>query len=208
MALEEEGFFQTTDGYVYGWLWENGDWTWWSTLELAQEFNINLAGRPGVLYRRRYDLGEVEPWKSESDQSIEDLDEVEDTPPSEPRKMPSTLPLTTYANIRYRDSYGGSYSKSETSDDLNKVNGIGSRLKNSPELHVPIFDIDVPATLIPSSTEGHSHLYIDVPMTWRTYRRLLKECGRAGIVDKKFVKVSIREKMGLLRAPWVKKEEK
>ena len=57
--------------------------------------------------------------------------------------------------------------------------------------HAPVLDLDVPAKMIPSSTEGHHHLYIDVPMTWRKYKKLLRTLGKVGILEPGYVGASI-----------------
>jgi hypothetical protein len=47
-------------------------------------------------------------------------------------------------------------------------------------IHMPVLDLDVPHRLVPSSTPGHSHLYIDVEVPEKQYRRLVEvliECG-------------------------------
>jgi hypothetical protein len=41
---------------------------------------------------------------------------------------------------------------------------VASTIEGSDSLHTIMLDLDVPATLVPSSTPGHSHLYIDVPL--------------------------------------------
>lgn len=84
-----------------------------------------------------------------------------------------------------------------------KANLVGSRIHNN--IHLPVFDIDYEARLIPSTTEGHYHLYLDQPCTWRQYRRVLKAMAKAGIVQPGFAKMSIRRKQAFLRPPGVKK---
>jgi hypothetical protein len=49
--------------------------------------------------------------------------------------------------------------------------------------HLPVVDLDVPARLEPSGTPGHSHLYLDVPMTWAQYSTLLHALCAAGVVQ-------------------------
>lgn len=73
--------------------------------------------------------------------------------------------------------------------------------------HSVMLDIDIPAKLIPSSTEGHSHLYIDKEMSWREYRKLLRALMKAGIIEKGYYEVSVKRKATHLRLPWVKKVE-
>ena len=72
--------------------------------------------------------------------------------------------------------------------------------------HAPVLDIDFPATLVPSSTEGHFHLYLDKEITWDKYVVLLKALQEAGICEEGFVRQSIRRGMSFLRRPEVKKE--
>lgn len=73
-------------------------------------------------------------------------------------------------------------------------------------LHRPALDIDVPCELIPSSTEGHHHLYFPtVGLSWKQYEKLLKVLGECGILEDGYVKASISRKQSFLRAPGVKK---
>jgi hypothetical protein len=65
--------------------------------------------------------------------------------------------------------------------------------------HAPLFDLDIPARLVPSTTPGHTHLYIDHPMSWRQYKRLVRAMVRAGVVEKSWGREVIRSRMGLLR---------
>lgn len=84
---------------------------------------------------------------------------------------------------------------------------VTSLLRHQKGMHAPALDLDVPHTLIPSSTPGHSHLYIDVPMSWWRYKRLLKALAKAGIIEKGFVKASIARGHTDLRVPWKGKND-
>jgi len=53
----------------------------------------------------------------------------------------------------------------------------------SPGLHAPVLDLDFGARLVPSSTPGHFHLYLDKAMPWDTYRELLYALSKAGIIE-------------------------
>ena len=86
---------------------------------------------------------------------------------------------------------------------LKNANLISSRLDNGN--HVPTLDLDVPHYFVPSSTPGHSHLYIDVPMSWRKYKRLLRALYRAGIIERGFYKFSVRRGASFVRKPGIKK---
>lgn len=71
--------------------------------------------------------------------------------------------------------------------------------------HTLMLDIDVPATLLPSSTEGHAHLYIDVEMSWRKYRRVVKALAKAGIVEPAYYRASASRRHTALRLPGIGK---
>lgn len=81
---------------------------------------------------------------------------------------------------------------------------VGSRLVNS-DLHAPAIDLDVPARLIPSSTPGHFHLYIDVPMSWEQYDTVLSALAFAGVVEDGYVNASRSREQSFLRRPGVTK---
>lgn len=83
------------------------------------------------------------------------------------------------------------------------ANLVGSLCEDGT--HRPVIDIDLPARLVPSSTEGHFHLYIDVPMTLEVYLAMLDAMVAAGVVDAAYVQ-HVRERgMSLCRPEWVKK---
>jgi hypothetical protein len=75
----------------------------------------------------------------------------------------------------------------------------------APGLHCPVLDFDIPARLIPSTTEGHSHLYIDKPMTWEKYSKLLTVLGEVGILEPGYVGAGLRRGATFVRPPTVKK---
>ncbi len=93
----------------------------------------------------------------------------------------------------------------EETTSLSEANVISSKLANSNE-HTVMLDLDLPATLIPSSTPGHSHLFIDRVMTWPQYCRILRALSAAGVIEQGFAVASIRRGYTSLRLPWVKKE--
>ena len=71
--------------------------------------------------------------------------------------------------------------------------------------HAPVLDLDVPHRLVASTTEGHSHLYLDVPMSWRNYKKLLKALAKAGVIEHNYMAMSINRGHSAVRMPWVKK---
>ena len=71
----------------------------------------------------------------------------------------------------------------------------------------PCTALDGPAVLVPSSTPGHSHLYIDVPMTWEQYEAILTALADAGVMEQGYYRASKLRKGTHLRLPWVRKPE-
>lgn len=55
--------------------------------------------------------------------------------------------------------------------------------------------------LIPSSTEGHFHLYIDVALPWPTYSELLVRLGDEKILEDGYVSVSLARGATFVRKP-------
>lgn len=96
-------------------------------------------------------------------------------------------------------------------ENIGEVNLIGSQIyqddSRGDAMHAVTIDLDVPARLVPSSTPGHSHLYIDVPISWDEYEYILRALADAGILEEGYVKAAIRRKQTYLRPPWVKKGE-
>ena len=81
-----------------------------------------------------------------------------------------------------------------------------SRNYDPEYFHTPVLDIDVPAMLVPSSTPGNHHLYIDVPMTWSQYKRLLNVMCEVGILEPGYVNASKERGFTAVRLPWIRKE--
>lgn len=73
------------------------------------------------------------------------------------------------------------------------------------DVHTPVLDIDVPASLVPSSTPGKHHLYIDVPMSWDDYCKLLDVMAEVGILEPGYVSASKARGFTAVRLPWVRK---
>lgn len=118
------------------------------------------------------------------------------------RQVPGTLDRLLYTNVRWQDAY-------ETEDGRQPTRDIDVAQVASSELgdmmHAPVLDIDVPAFLVPSSTPGHSHLYIDQPMHWDQYAELLKALGYAGVLEPGYVGASLAREHTAVRLPWVRK---
>lgn len=70
-------------------------------------------------------------------------------------------------------------------------------------VHRPVIDIDWPVTVVPSRTEGHSHVYIDKTITWEQYLGVLDALAAAGIVETGYVKAARTRGHTAVRVPWV-----
>lgn len=107
-----------------------------------------------------------------------------------------------------RVEFDADYSKDNTPEaefvsGAEKANLITSLA--SGRMHKPVIDLDLPARLVPSSTEGHFHLYIDKKVPWEAYVRLLDAMRDAGLVEAGYVSASKARGFSAVRPPWVRK---
>lgn len=101
------------------------------------------------------------------------------------------------------DEYEGVHNESEGLVDADII----TSLDEVTGLHRPLLDIDFPVKVIPSTTPGHYHLYIDKPMTLERYERLLDCLSDANIIEYGYAQASIDRGYTALRLPWVKKSK-
>lgn len=87
--------------------------------------------------------------------------------------------------------------------DKDFANLIGSLCSDG--CHRPALDIDLPCELVPSTTEGHFHLYIDKPMSFQAYKKFVAALIDAGIVEPNHMKHLETNGMTTLRPAWAKK---
>jgi hypothetical protein len=105
-------------------------------------------------------------------------------------------------------------------DSLDEANVVSSRQRKSSfgfdpladepftnhgQLHTPVLDIDIPAAFIPSSTPGKNHLYLNAPMTWEQYVKLLDVLAEVGILEPGYVSASKARGFTAVRLPWIQK---
>lgn len=62
-----------------------------------------------------------------------------------------------------------------------------------------------PARLVPSSTNGHFHLYLDRYLAWDDYRSFLEELENTGIIEAGFCDMAIERGQSMVRVPQLKK---
>lgn len=97
----------------------------------------------------------------------------------------------------------------ERVDEWEKANAVSSEIVTWPlhkGEHAVLLDLDHRCWLFDSSSPGHYHLYIDVSISWRRYKKLLKALMRAGIIEKGYYKASISRGATFLRTPDTRKE--
>lgn len=71
--------------------------------------------------------------------------------------------------------------------------------------HMPVIDLDFECHLEPSTTPGHSHLYVNREISWRQYKRLLRALHEAGMIEAGFLRLSIHRGATFVRRPGVRK---
>lgn len=148
------------------------------------------------------------------------------TNPKRPQKIPSSLPHFLYARteetVKLHDAYTGeSWTQQRvnfprTQNEAEAVL-VSSRIDvpdepspfwNLPQtMHAPILDLDFPCHVVESSTPGHSHLYLDKPITARKYRRLLKALWKAGMIEEGYYRASLTRDATHLRHPRMTKDD-
>lgn len=120
-------------------------------------------------------------------------------------EVPSIYDHVFRGGVTYTDDYGLSYAGQGVVSSPGQADVVTSQIEGT-KYHSFMVDVDIPARLIPSTTPGCSHLYIDTPMTWRQYRRALRALAAAGVVEEGFYKASKRRGATHLRVPWKDKE--
>lgn len=112
-------------------------------------------------------------------------------------------------NVSDHDTYQDGTERSlEYSHKLSAAELLSSEILTeggTPGAHKVLLDIDVPAKLVPSSTEGHSHLYIDVSAPWEKIEVLLDAMVAVGAVEPGYAEVCKKRRMTNLRTPWTVK---
>lgn len=84
------------------------------------------------------------------------------------------------------------------------ANVVSSNLHGS-RLHAPIIDLDFPHEYVPSTTPGHGHLYLNVPISGWRFFALNLGLYLGGVIEKGYFVWSIRRGGNFVRRPWVKK---
>jgi CRISPR/Cas system CSM-associated protein Csm3 (group 7 of RAMP superfamily) len=91
--------------------------------------------------------------------------------------------------------------------DIEAANVITSMMTDKVTHHKVIIDLDIPAKLVPSTTPGHFHLYIDHELEKEAYFALLTALAEAGLIEPGYLGASKNRGYTAVRLPWVKKEK-
>ena len=83
--------------------------------------------------------------------------------------------------------------------DLDEANLISSLTEDG--FHAPVIDFDLPLDVVPSTTPGHTHLYINTKMSWEDYQKLLNVLVEVGLVEENYVKASLARGFTSVRPP-------
>lgn len=102
------------------------------------------------------------------------------------------------------DDYGAN--EAYEVDHIDDADVITSEIVGSSK-HKLIIDLDLPAKLIPSSTEGHFHLYVDHAIPAPAYWKLLEALEGAGLIEAGYLGASQDRGYTAVRLPWVKKRD-
>ena len=72
--------------------------------------------------------------------------------------------------------------------------------------HQPVIDLDVSCYLVPSTTVGHQHLYIQKEVEEEAYFDLLDALAACGIISEGYAHFCRERGQSFARVPWVKKK--
>lgn len=107
-----------------------------------------------------------------------------------------------------KQSFDPSWNDERTPATVEDANLISSEVfeVDGTKFHQPLLDLDMRAQIIPSSTPGHGHLYIDKILAHDAYHKLLTALRDAGIIEHGIVEQFERHGATTLRLPHIKKE--
>lgn len=89
---------------------------------------------------------------------------------------------------QYRADWTGDEGRHQV-DDADAANLVGSLTATGQ--HAPVLDIDYPARLVPSSTPGHFHLYLDKEIPWGRYQLVLWALSLAGLIERGYFRAGV-----------------
>lgn len=124
-----------------------------------------------------------------------------------PDRLPDFIKeLKLYKDVNFEDYEDDTNYRSDTTD-FDEAQVYSSQLRDYPDQHLIVLDVDVPAVLIPSSTPGHNHLVIapNQSLSWDRYEGLLFELMYCGVIEEGYYRASKDRRATCVRLPWIKK---
>lgn len=121
-------------------------------------------------------------------------------------KLISPMPGQVYQSVAEFDDYEAQSGRFDTTN-LDEAQVITSKVEDSPGIHKLIIDLDMPGQLIPSTTPGHFHLYVDKEIPEAAWSTLLFALASAGLIEPGYMRASITRGFTAVRLPWIKKNE-
>lgn len=79
---------------------------------------------------------------------------------------------------------------------------------SAQSIHWPVIDIDHECAWVPSTAEGHGHLYINYPVSFDGLIEILSVLSKYGIVQDGYLHAAKVRGYSAVRLPGVKKPEK
>lgn len=113
--------------------------------------------------------------------------------------------LVLYKNVDWgKEEYDDS--TREMTDDIEEAEIVTSMCQDEDAKHIVALDIDFPVYVVPSTTPGHNHLYIEKKLTKIQLTTLLQTLAEVGIIEEGYRDSSIKRGYTCLRLPWIKKK--
>lgn len=128
------------------------------------------------------------------------------------RRVPLAGQMLAYADFTSTEYDGNDHEGVADIERANLITSIVeagglSRLGGGFASHKVVIDVDLPVTVVESTTPGHCHLFVDKAMTWPEYVALLEALTVAGIVEPGYLAAALQRGHTAVRLPWVRKGE-
>lgn len=119
--------------------------------------------------------------------------------------LESPMPGQVYQSVPTFDSYEAQDGRFATTN-LDEAQVITSMVAGVSGKHKLIIDLDLSAQLIPSSTPGHFHLYVDHVIEHDAWVTLIDALADAGLIEDGYRGASLARGFTDVRLPWIKKQ--
>lgn len=113
----------------------------------------------------------------------------------------ATLPEDVVDQTENQDDYSSEHVPTDSIEAAHIILSYDNTGK-----HRPVLDIDFPVHVVPSSTPGHFHLYLDKQMDHDRYMRLLTALAEAELIEPGYSGVSHARGYTSVRLPWIRKD--